>query len=66
MEKIAVPVVEGFAALGIGRTKGYELIEAGRLKTILIGRRRLILVSSIKELVEELAESPYEPYPRET
>ncbi len=55
MEKIAVPVTEGFGSLGIGRTKGYELIEAGRLKTILIGRRRLILVSSIKDLVEELA-----------
>jgi excisionase family DNA binding protein len=36
---------------GLGRTKVYELIRAGKLKTVTIGRRRLVLYSSIEELI---------------
>jgi excisionase family DNA binding protein len=32
---------------GLGRTKLYELIEAGRIATTTIGRRRLIVVRSL-------------------
>jgi excisionase family DNA binding protein len=36
---------------GLGRTKIYELIAEGKLKTVAIGRRRLVLYSSIEELI---------------
>ncbi|WP_414643389.1 hypothetical protein [Bradyrhizobium barranii] len=37
---------------GLGRTKLYELIGAGRIVTITIGRRRLIVVRSLLALLE--------------
>ena len=40
--------------LDIGKTKLYELIAAGELETIHIGRRTLVLRSSIDELIERL------------
>jgi excisionase family DNA binding protein len=36
---------------GLGNTKIYELINQGRLKSVAIGRRRLVLYSSIEELL---------------
>jgi excisionase family DNA binding protein len=41
--------------LGISRTALYELIEDGRLKTVKIGRRRLVPVEAIEELIAGLA-----------
>ena len=54
---IAVPVKETCRLLGIGNTLAYELIASGRLKSITIGRRRLILFNSIESLVAEAAPS---------
>ncbi len=38
-------------AAGIGRTKLYELLGTGQLASITIGRRRLIVVDSYRELI---------------
>jgi excisionase family DNA binding protein len=43
---------QAMGRLGIKTTKLYELLNAGEIKSILIGRRRLILESSVDELVE--------------
>jgi excisionase family DNA binding protein len=54
---------EGAAAeLGVGRTKVYELIAAGELESITIGRARRIPADSIRAYVERLraAQSPVE------
>ena len=40
--------------LGISRTALYELINAGKLKTVKIGRRRLVPTEAIEELVAGL------------
>jgi hypothetical protein len=37
---------------GIGRTRIYELLDAGEIESIHIGARRLILVESYRQLVE--------------
>ncbi len=55
MKQVLLPIwPETGAALGVGRTKVYELIGAGELRTVKIGRRRLVPVSSVLELVERL------------
>ena len=51
MEPIAVRPTDGFAAIGVGVTKGYELINSGDLKVIKIGRATRITVDSIKAFV---------------
>ena len=38
----------------MGRAKGYELISSGRLRSVKIGRRRLIPESAIVELIANL------------
>ena len=56
MPPLAVSVNEARRLLGgIGRTKFYELIKQSKIKTITLGRRRLVLVSSIGEIVAEEA-----------
>lgn len=55
MEPIAVRPADGFAAIGVGTTKGFELIKAGDLKVIKIGRATRITVESIKAFVAKQA-----------
>jgi excisionase family DNA binding protein len=42
--------------LGISRTALYELINAGKLKTVKIGRRRLVPIEAIEELIAGLGQ----------
>lgn len=49
---VLVSLNDGFGAIGIGRTKGYELINDGTLETVTIGKRRFIKVSSLQSLAE--------------
>lgn len=51
-EPLAVPVLAAGAILGIGRTKTLELTQSGELDSILIGRKRLILMASLHRYVE--------------
>jgi excisionase family DNA binding protein len=44
-------VKETAAALGLGRSKIYQLIMTGELKSIVIGRSRRVPVSAIEEFI---------------
>lgn len=44
----------GKALGGLGRTKVYELITSGELRTVKIGRRRFVPASAIDEYVSRL------------
>ena len=50
MEPVLCSIAEAARALGIGKTKAYELIESDTLETLTIGTRRLVKVESIKRL----------------
>jgi excisionase family DNA binding protein len=50
---IAVPVQEACQIGGFGVTTAYELIKQGKLKTVAIGRRRLVIYSSLEELFQQ-------------
>jgi len=52
MEPQVVRPKDGFNAIGVGITKGYELIGKGELEAIKIGRSTRITVASIKAFVE--------------
>jgi excisionase family DNA binding protein len=47
----SLSIADTVSTLGIGRSKIYELIKAGQLETIKIGRRTLVRVTSIHNLV---------------
>jgi hypothetical protein len=50
---LSVRVSDAMRLTGIGKTKMFELIADGTLKTTLIGRRRLILYESLRKLILE-------------
>ena len=53
MNPITVSVAEACRIVGIGRTSLYQLLNAGKLEAIKLGRRRLIKVASLEALLGE-------------
>jgi hypothetical protein len=54
---VTVPTGEPFKArTGIGRSQQYELIAKGELDSVLVGRRRLILMESFLRYIDRLRE----------
>jgi excisionase family DNA binding protein len=51
-QRLTCTIAEACEATGLGRTKFYELIGEGRLDTTTIGRRRLVLVRSLRTRLE--------------
>lgn len=52
LEPVAVSPKVAFASIGVGNTKGYELINSGQLEAVKIGRATRITWDSIKRLIE--------------
>lgn len=58
MEPVAVPPKVAFDALGIGNTKGYELLNSGALESFYIGRSRRVVWASVKRLAQDANRVP--------
>ena len=58
MEPFLLPIPATCEALGIGRSKVYELINAGQLEIVKIGRRTLVRVASIRAMARDSAAEP--------
>lgn len=56
MECVFVTVEEAARALGIGRSKAWELVKAGDLATVRIGRTRRVPVSAVHDYAARLLE----------
>lgn len=50
MKPVTVTVENALRLSGLGRTKLYEMMNQGRLKTVKIGRRRLVVFASLEAL----------------
>ncbi|MCL3862957.1 helix-turn-helix domain-containing protein [Actinotalea sp. K2] len=60
-ERRVFSVVEAAAILGIGRSKLYEFISSGEIRSIRIGRLRKIPVAAIDEFLESREATPRPP-----
>ena len=56
IEPLLVTVPKGCRISGLGRSKLYELLASGTVQSVLVGRRRLIKYSSLKQLAERGAQ----------
>ena len=56
-ERISCTIPEACAATGLGRTKMYEEIGAGRVRTCKFGTRTLIVVNSLVALIDPTVEN---------
>jgi excisionase family DNA binding protein len=54
---LLLSVEEAARALGIGRSKTYELISAGDLETVHIGRSTRVPVAALHDLLDRLREA---------
>lgn len=54
MDKLLMTAKEAADALGIGRSKVYELIAEGQLRSVRIGASRRIPVPALQEFVADL------------
>ena len=54
MNQLLISINGASQALGLGRTKSYELINGGRIETVTIGSRRLVKVASVHALIEQV------------
>ena len=54
VEPEALSVEQACAIANFGRTKFYEIVAAGNLKTRRLGRRRLILMQDLREFLHSL------------
>lgn len=52
MQRPTCTIKEACNAAGMGRTKFYELIKGGELKTVAVGRRRLVQVPSLLKFLK--------------
>jgi excisionase family DNA binding protein len=53
-ERLLLPISDGFRCLGVGKTKGYDLVNQHRLHIIKIGRKSLLSRAQIEALASEL------------
>ena len=52
-ERPTCTVAEACDAVGLGKTKFYELMGAGAVETISVGRRRLVRVPSLLRFLDQ-------------
>lgn len=52
LKPITVTVPMALAVTGLGRTKFYELIKQGRIRTVAIGRRTLVVFADLEKLAD--------------
>ena len=53
-EPLTVKIPTAVRMTGIGRSKIYELIKAGRIETVKLGSSTLILVPSLRRFIDSL------------
>ncbi|HEY4808729.1 MAG TPA: hypothetical protein VIH81_13450 [Roseiarcus sp.] len=58
---VLVPVLDGFDMLGIGITKGYQMIADGVLDSVMIGRRRYLKTESLMRLASPHQAATFSP-----
>lgn len=54
MDKLLLTATEAASALGIGRSKVYELLRAGSLRSVRIGAARRIPADALRDYVSAL------------
>ena len=54
VEPLLLPLNEGFKVISVGRTKGYQLIDEGKIHMVKVGRKSLVSVASLRAFASNL------------
>ena len=52
--QLLISVDESAQSLGIGRSQMYEIVMAGQVESVKIGKRRLVIAASLEPYIERL------------
>jgi len=52
LDPLTVTVSTAVKLTGLGRTKIWEMLKVGKVESVRVGRRRLVVYSSLKRLLE--------------
>jgi len=58
LEPLAVDIAEACRLTGLGRSKLYQLMSAGEIPSVKIGKRRVVPVDSLRQWLARLAGPP--------
>lgn len=58
--KLAYPIEEAFALIGVSRTRGYQLINTGAMRTYKDGKRRLCSHAALVECQQAMERAAME------
>jgi len=61
IECLVVAIPDACAMIGIGRSKLYQLLADGEIESVRVGKRRLVIVDSLRELLSRLAAEQQDP-----
>ena len=54
IKPLLVPVNDGLKVIGVGRTKGYQLIDEGKIQMVKVGKKSLLVVASLEAFADNL------------
>jgi excisionase family DNA binding protein len=54
LEPISIDIPEACRLTSVGRSKLYQLMDAGEVRFVKVGKRRLVLVASLREWLAKL------------
>lgn len=63
MVQLTYRIPDAMAVTGIGRSKIYELVGAGEIEAVHVGRRTLIIAASLNDYIERRRVGPQAPLP---
>lgn len=58
LEPLAVDIPKACRLTGLGRSKLYELLSAGEIPSVKVGKRRVVPVASLRQWLAKLANRP--------
>jgi len=57
MQPLLISIPTFCGAIGIGKTKTYEMLKNGTLQSVKLGSRRLILMHSVRDLIDSSSQT---------
>jgi excisionase family DNA binding protein len=57
IEPFFLPVNDGAKALGLGRSKFYELVADNKIRIVKLGRKSLVPVASLRDFADTLTKT---------
>jgi hypothetical protein len=49
-QPLLIPILDAFEVIGVGHTKGYQMVKDGLIETVMVGKRRYATRAGLEKL----------------